>query len=88
MYYDNFSFYVLQYIISIKENMMCQDSNEMFNYRIKFRFNQKIYIKIMRCKIVRTQKLMWRYIMRSTKSQKVSVLHYSIDFIHFTNQLA
>jgi hypothetical protein len=33
----------------------------------------------MRCKIVRTQKLMWRNIMRSTKSQKASVLHYSID---------
>ena len=33
----------------------------------------------MRCKIVRTQKLMWRNIMRLTKSQKVSVLYYSID---------
>ena len=33
----------------------------------------------MRCKIVRFQKLMWRNIMRSTKSQKASVLHYSID---------
>ena len=33
----------------------------------------------MRCKIVRTQKLMWHNIMKSTKSQKVSVLHYSID---------
>jgi hypothetical protein len=33
----------------------------------------------MRCKIVRTQKLMWRNIMRSTKSKKVSVLYYSID---------
>ena len=33
----------------------------------------------MRCKIVRFQKLMWRNMMRSTKSQKVSVLHYSID---------
>ena len=31
---------------------MCQDSNEMFNYRIKFKFNQKIYIKIMKYKIV------------------------------------
>ena len=39
MYYDNFSFYVLQYIIFIKENMMRQDSNEMFNYRIKFKFH-------------------------------------------------
>ena len=28
---------------------------------------------------MRTQKLMWHNIMRSTKSQKVSVLHYSID---------
>ena len=33
----------------------------------------------MRCKIVRTQKLMWRNIMKSTKSQKASVLHYSIN---------
>jgi hypothetical protein len=28
---------------------------------------------------VRTQKLIWGNIMRSTKSKKVSVLHYSID---------
>ena len=28
---------------------------------------------------MRFQKLMWRNIMKSTKSQKVSVLHYSID---------
>ena len=33
----------------------------------------------MRCKIVRTQKLMWRNIMRSTKNKKVSVLYYNID---------
>ena len=33
----------------------------------------------MRCKILRTQKLMWRNIMRSIKSQKVSVLHYNIN---------
>ena len=33
----------------------------------------------MRCKIVRTQKLMWHNIMSSTKGQKVSVLYYSID---------
>ena len=33
----------------------------------------------MKCKIVRFQKLMWHNMMRSTKSQKVSVLHYSID---------
>ena len=61
----------------IKENMMCQNSNGMFNNRIKFKFSYKIYIKIMRCKIVRFQKLMWRNMMRSTKSKKFSVLHYS-----------
>ena len=33
----------------------------------------------MRCKIMRIQKFMWRNIMSSTKSQKASVLHYSID---------
>ena len=47
---------------------MCQDSNGMFNYKIKFVFNQKIYIKIISCKIKRFQKLMWRNIMRSTKN--------------------
>ena len=31
--------YMEQYIISIKENIICQDSNEMFNYRIKIKFN-------------------------------------------------
>ena len=35
----------------------------------------------MRCKIVRFQKLMWCNMMRSTKSQKASVLYYSIDNI-------
>ena len=49
---------------------MCQDSNERFNYRIKFIFNQKIYIKIMRCKIVIFQKFMWHNIMSSTKGKK------------------
>ena len=62
--------YIEQYILFIKENMICQDFNGRFNYKIKFEFNQKIYIKIMRCKIVRFQKLMCRNIMRSTKSQK------------------
>ena len=61
--------------------MICQNSNGRFNNRIKFKFNYKIYIKIMRCKIVRFQKFMWRNIMRSTKSQKISILHYSIDII-------
>ncbi len=28
---------------------------------------------------MRTQKLMWRNIMRSTKNKKVSILHYNID---------
>ena len=36
----------------------------------------------MKCKIVKFQKLMWRNIMRSSKSQKTSVLHYSIDLIY------
>ena len=27
--------YIEQYIISIKETIMCQDSNEIFNYRNK-----------------------------------------------------
>ena len=35
----------------------------------------------MRCKIVRFQKLMWHNMMKSTKSQKASILHYSIDLI-------
>ena len=34
----------------------------------------------MRYKIVRFQKFMWRNMMRSTKNQKASVLHYSIDY--------
>ena len=51
-------FYIQNNISYIKENMMCQDSNGKFNNKIKFKFNQKIYIKIMRCKIVRFQKLM------------------------------
>ena len=34
-----------QYIIFIKENIMCQVSNEMFNCRMKFKFNY-IYIYI------------------------------------------
>ena len=31
--------YMKQYIIYIKENIICQDSNKIFNYRIKFKFN-------------------------------------------------
>ena len=38
--------YIEKYIISLKKNIICQDSNEMFNYRIKFKFNIYIYIYI------------------------------------------
>ena len=31
--------YMEQYIIFIKENMMCNDINGRFNYSIKFKFN-------------------------------------------------
>ena len=41
----------------------------------------------MRYKIVRFQKLMWRNMMRSTKSQKVSVLHYIYIYIYIYSQL-
>ena len=34
----------------------------------------------MKCKIMRFQKLMWRNMIRSTKSKKVSVLHSRIDY--------
>ena len=37
---------------------------------------------------MRIQKLMWRNIIRSTNSQKVSVLHYSIDYRFTTNQFS
>ncbi len=37
--------YIEEYIISIKENMICQDYNEKFNYKIKVKFNY-IYIYI------------------------------------------
>ena len=75
-------FYIWNNIFFIlKKNMMCQDFNGRFNYRVKFIFNQKIYIKIMRCKIVRFQKLMWCNIIRSTKSKK------SFDFILLYRQI-
>ena len=34
-----------QYILSIKENMMCQDSNGMFNYKITFIMFVFIYME-------------------------------------------
>ena len=43
-------------------------------------------IKIMRYKIVRFQKFVWRNMMRSTKSKKTSVLYYSIDDIVFSKK--
>ena len=30
--------YMEEYILSIKENKMCEESNGMFNYKIKFKF--------------------------------------------------
>jgi predicted aspartyl protease len=36
----------------------------------------------MKYKIVRFQKLMWRNMIRSTKSKKISTLHYSIDILN------
>ena len=41
----------------------------------------------MRYKIVRFQKLVWRNMIKSTKSQKASVLHYSIDWQHWNSSL-
>ena len=80
--------YILNNIFFIlNKNMMCQDYNGRFNYRIKFIFNQKIYIKIMRCKIVKFQNLMWHNIMRSTKSQKSFgfTLQYRLDFFIYSS---
>ena len=37
--------YMEQYILSIKENMMYQDSNGMFNYRITFIMFVFIYME-------------------------------------------
>jgi hypothetical protein len=34
---------------------------------------------------MRFQKLMWRNMIRSTKSKKVSILHYSIDIYIYSN---
>ena len=58
------------YISLFKENIIYQNYNEMFKYKIKFKLN--IYIK---CKIVRIQKLMLHNIMRSIKSQTSSILY-------------
>ena len=55
--------YMKQYILFIKENMMYQNSNE--NLII---FNKKIYIKIMKCKIVRLAYVTQYY--KPTKRQK------------------
>ena len=41
------------YSLLFKENMMYLDSNRWYKYKIKFKFNSKIYITIITCKIVR-----------------------------------
>ena len=40
------------YSLLFKEIMMYQDSNRWFKYKIEFKFNFKIYIRIITCKIV------------------------------------
>ena len=42
------------YSLLFKESMMYQDFNWWFKYKIKFKFNSKIYITIITCKIVRS----------------------------------
>ena len=37
--------YIEQYILSIKENIICEDSNGMFNYRIIFIMFVFIYME-------------------------------------------
>ena len=44
--------YIWNYILFLLKKYNVSNSNEMFNYKIKFKFNKKIFIKIMRCKIV------------------------------------
>ncbi len=78
--------YMEQYILFIKENIMYQDSIRMFNYKIKFKFNLEIYIKIVRCKIVKSQEFMQR-------NKKVLVLHYIIEkpikkFVYYIADMA
>ncbi len=41
--------YMEHYIISIKENIKCQDSNEYLIIEKNLNLFKKIYIKIMRC---------------------------------------
>ena len=72
-------------MIFINKNMNCQYSNKMFYYRIKFKFNQKIYIKIMMCKIIGSQNLMCHNIMRTTKKKK-KLWFYTIGQGLATNQ--
>ena len=40
--------YIELYILSFKENMMCQDSNKKFKYIIEFKFNYQVYIKLIK----------------------------------------
>ena len=43
-----------------------------FKYRMKSKFNY-IYIRKMNCKIVRSSKLWWQNIMKSTNNQMSSI---------------
>ena len=45
-YFLRKSFIIKLYILSLKENVIYQDSNGRFKYRIKFNFNWEIYIYI------------------------------------------
>jgi len=45
-------------ILLFKENIICQDSNGGFKYKIKLKLNKKNIFLIMTYKIVRSQKLM------------------------------
>jgi hypothetical protein len=50
----------------------------MFNYRIKLKFNSKIYIKIMRCKIVRAAHVTQYYEVKIVRAAYVAQ-YYEIN---------
>ena len=50
------------YILTFKENIICQGFNGKFIYRLKIYLIKK-HIKIVMCKIVRTQKFMLYFIL-------------------------
>ena len=58
--------------------MMCQNSNGRFNNRIKFKFSQKVYIKIMRCKICEISKA---YVAQHDEvNQKLKSLGFTLQY--------